>query len=183
MKQQGTPSSSGDGAAERRRPWSAEEAPEQEAVVTTETRRAGEKREPIAADELPPELKGRVKGLIYDLSNDDLPMALLDLAHLYRALRTGSSRRSRVDEPVELTADLRTLIFNDDRDAIEEICLGPDEHGRCPRAVEGHPVDCADKWIMNKGWNFKVAPDAETCPLVSLGLAHRYLRAAIVGRK
>jgi hypothetical protein len=34
---------------------------------------------------------------------------------------------------------------------------------------------------MNKGWNFKVAPDSEACPLVSLGLAHRYLRAAIGG--
>ena len=136
-------------------------------------------RRPITSDELPPELKGRVKALIYDLSNDDLPMALLDLAHLYRALRAGSPLSSKLDEPARLTEDLRTLIFNDDRAAIEEICMGPDEQGRCPRAAEGHPVDCADKWIMNKGWNFKVAPDAEACPLVSLGLAHRYLRATI----
>jgi hypothetical protein len=133
----------------------------------------------ITADELPPELKGRVKALIYDLSNDDLPMALLDLAHLYRALRVGRPRLSKFDESVELTEDLRTLIFNDDRAAIEEICMGPDEHGKCPRATAGHPVACAEKWIMNKGWNFKVAPDAQACPLVSLGLAHRYLRAAI----
>ena len=41
-----------------------------------------EPRPPFTADELPPELKGRVKALVYDLSNDDLPMALLDLAHL-----------------------------------------------------------------------------------------------------
>jgi len=47
--------------------------------------------EPIVADELPPHLKGRVKGLIYDLRHDDLPMALLDLAHLYRA----SARKAR----------------------------------------------------------------------------------------
>ena len=139
-------------------------------------------RKPLTGDELPPELKGRVKALVYDLSNDDLPMALLDMAHLYRALRSGSARLSRVDEPVELTEDLRTLIFNDDRAAIEEICMGPDERGRCPRATEGHPVACADQWIMNKGWNFKVAPDAEACPLVSLGLAHRYLRSAIGGK-
>jgi hypothetical protein len=125
-------------------------------------------------------LKGRIKGLIYDLSNDDLPMALLDLAHLYRALRRQSAREVEMDdEPIELTEDLRTLIFSDDRAAIEEICMGPDRHGRCPRAEEGHPIACADNWIMNKGWNFKVAPDAEVCPLVSLGLAHRYLRAAI----
>jgi hypothetical protein len=137
----------------------------------------------IVADELPPELKGRIKGLIYDLSNDDLPMALLDLAHLYRALRVGTPRRSKLDEPIELTEDLRTLIFSDDRASIEEICMGPDEHGECPMAKEGHPVDCADKWIMNQGWNFKVAPDAEACPLVSLGLAHRYLKAAIAGKE
>lgn len=134
----------------------------------------------ITADELPAHLKGRIKGLIYDLSNDDLPMALLDLAHLYRALRRQSPREVEIDdEPIELTEDLRTLVFSDDRAAIEEICMGPDQHGECPRAKEGHPIDCADKWIMNKGWNFKVAPDAEVCPLVSLGLAHRYLRAAI----
>ena len=133
----------------------------------------------ITAGELPPELKGRVKTLIYDLSNDDLPMALLDLAHLYRALRVGPPRLNKFDEPVELTEDLRTLIFNDDRAAIEEICMGPDEHGKCLRAAEGHPVACAEKWIVNKGWNFRVAPDAEACPLVSLGLAHRYLRAAL----
>src|SRR5436309_14493747 len=92
----------------------------------------------ITADELPPELKGRVKALIYDLSNDDLPMALLDMAHLYRALRAGSPRSSKFEEPVQLTEDLRTLTFNDDRAAIEEICMGPDEQGRCPRATEGH---------------------------------------------
>src|SRR5207249_7476270 len=60
----------------------------------------------ITADELPPELKGRVKALIYDLSNDDLPMALLDLAHLYGALRVGPPRLNKFDEPVELTEDL-----------------------------------------------------------------------------
>ena len=151
--------------------------------MTNETRENGATRQPITADELPPEIKGRIKGLVYDLSNDDLPMALLDMAHLYRALRVGSPRRSKFDEPVELTEDLRTLIFNDDRAAIEEICMGPDEEGRCPRAEEGHPVACSDKWIMNKGWNFKVAPDAEACPLVSLGLAHRYLRAAIASKE
>ena len=151
--------------------------------MTIDIRRNGDNRQAITADELPPEIKGRIKGLVYDLSNDDLPMALLDLAHLYRALRVGSPRRSKFDEPVELTEDLRTLIFSDDRAAIEEICMGPDEAGRCPRAEEGHPVACSDRWIMNKGWNFKVAPDAEACPLVSLGLAHRYLRAAIASKE
>jgi hypothetical protein len=149
--------------------------------MTDQADRTGDAHQPITADELPPHVKGRVKALIYDLSNDDLPLALLDLAHLYRALRRQSPRVVEVDEPIELTEDLRTLIFSDDRTAIEEICMGPDRYGRCPRAQEGHPIDCADKWIMNKGWNFKVAPDSEACPLVSLGLAHRYLRAAIGG--
>jgi len=147
--------------------------------MTNDTKENRATRVPITDDELPAHLKGRIKGLVYDLSNDDLPMALLDLAHLYRALRVGATRRSTIDEPLELTEDLRTLIFSDDRAAIEEICVGPDEHGACPRATEGHPTACGGKWIMNKGWNFKVAPGAEACPLVSLGLAHRYLRAAI----
>jgi hypothetical protein len=152
-------------------------------MMTNEVRRNEAGKEPITADELPPELKGRIKGLIHDLSNDDLPMALLDLAHLYGALRAGTPRKRKLDEPAELTEDLRTLIFSDDRVAIEEICMGPDEAGDCPRAAEGHPIDCADKWIMNKGWNFKVAADAQACPLVSLGLAHRYLKAAIAGKE
>jgi hypothetical protein len=147
------------------------------------TKLAERNGEAITADELPAELKGRIRDLIYDLSNDDLPMALLDLAHLYRALRIGAARRSKVDEPIELTEDLRTLIFSDDRASIEEICMGPNEHGECPLANGGHLVGCGGKWIMNKGWNFKVAPDADGCPLVSLGLAHRYLRAAIGGKE
>ena len=147
--------------------------------MTTDTMTKSVTHEPITADELPAHLKGRVRGLVYDLSNDDLPMALLDLAHLYHALRGRGPREVEVDDPVELTEDLRTLIFSGDSDTIEEICMGPDASGNCPRAEEGHSVACADKWIMNKGWNFRVAPDAEGCPLVSLGLAHRYLRAAI----
>jgi hypothetical protein len=151
--------------------------------MMNELKNKGVTPNPVTADELPTHLKGRIKGLVYDLSNDDLPMALLDLAHLYHALHKNGIRHSEPDEPIELTEDLRTLIFSDDRGAIEEICMGPDQQGRCPRAAEGHPIDCADKWIMNKGWNFKVAPDAEMCPLVSLGLAHRYLRAAIASKE
>ena len=151
--------------------------------MTNGTKTKDAARAPITADDLPAHLKGRVRGLIYDLSNDDLPMALLDLAHLYRALNKQKGRDVEVEEPIELTEDLRTLIFNEDQSAIEEICMGPDRQGRCPKAAEDHPIDCSDKWIMNKGWNFKVAPDAEVCPLVSLGLAHRYLRAALAGGK
>ncbi len=151
--------------------------------MKNELQERGGARDPVIADDLPPELKGRVNDLIYEKRHDDLPMALLDLAHLYRALRSEGTRRTLEDEPLELTEDARTLIFSNDRAAIEEICMGPDQRGKCPRAEEGRPVACAEKWIMNKGWNFKVAPEAEACPLVSLGLAHRYLRAAIAGTK
>ena len=181
MHKRGAPSSSGDGAARAAAPGGIGGRRDQEAVMKNELQGQGAARDPVIADDLPPELKGRVKGLIYDLSNDDLPMALLDLAHLYRALRSEGTRRTLEDEPLELTEDARTLIFSNDRAAIEEICMGPDQRGKCPRADEGHPIACSDNWIMNKGWNFKVAPDAEACPLVSLGLAHRYLRAAIGG--
>lgn len=140
-----------------------------------------DKAGPLLVDDgLPPHLRGRVKALIFDLTNDDLPMALLDLAHLYRALRTGSTRRAgnRTHDPDEQD-DLKTLIFNDLRTAIDDICMGPDHEGKCPRAQEGRPAACAGRWIMARGWNFKVADDAEACPLVSLGIAHRYLRAAV----
>lgn len=142
------------------------------------SKRNGASRDRMVADELPAHLKGRVKGLVHDLSNDDLPMALLDLAHLYRALRNGRSRRT--DRAV-WPDNRETLVFNEARTAIEEICMGPDEHGKCPWAELGVPAACAGKWIMNNGWDFKVAPDAESCPLISLGLAHQYLRAAIDG--
>jgi len=144
--------------------------------MANDNKNQGAIRSPVTADELPPHLKGRIKGLVYDLSNDDLPMALLDLAHLYRALRTGATGPV---QGVKHTEDLTTLIFTEDRTAIEEVCPGPDNHGTCPQAESGMPAACADRWIMSKGWEFKVAPDAATCPVISLGLAHGYLRAAI----
>src|SRR3990172_2132640 len=99
----GTPTSSGGGKARTAVPGGVGGQPEQEAVMTTDTKRNAITRRPITADELPPEIKGRVKGLIYDLSNDDLPMALLDLAHLYRALRRQGPGEIEDDEPIELT--------------------------------------------------------------------------------
>lgn len=131
--------------------------------------------EQIVADDLPPHIKGRIKGLVQDLSKDDLPMALLDLAQLYRVLRAGGTLAPAPVLPVEL----HTLILGEDGIALEDTCMGADTEGRCPRATEG--AACAGKWIMNQGWNFKVAPDAQGCPLISLGLAHRYLRAAVDG--
>lgn len=124
---------------------------------------------------LPPHIRDRMNELVHDLSNDDLPMALLDLAQLYRALR---AEGAAVNAPIESLEEMQTLIFGEDG-AIDEICMGPDRRGHCPRAEAGQAAACAGKSIMNKGWTFRVAPDAEGCPLVSLGLAHQYLRAAI----
>ena len=136
-------------------------------------------RRDIVDDALPPRLRGRVKGLVQDLANDDLPMAVLDLAQLYRALKKGTKPRGRNGDQANWPDDRRTVVFNEDQSAVEEICMGPDDHGKCPWAHQGAPAACAGKWIMNKGWNFKVAPEASGCPLISLGVAHTYLRAAI----
>jgi hypothetical protein len=136
---------------------------------------------PVVADDLPPHLKGRVRGLIQDLSRDDLPMALLDLAQLYRALSARGIPLATVSEVRRAPEELQTLILGEDGTAVEDDCMGPDAHGKCPRATEG--AACAGKWIMNEGWTFRVAPDAGVCPLVSLGLAHRYLRGTVNGGK
>lgn len=134
------------------------------------------------ADDLPPHVRGRVKALVYDLESNDLPMALLDLAHLYRALATKPGRNAdRYASPPAEGGDekVHALIYNDDRSVIEEICEGPDERGACPRAEEGHPAACAGKWLTAKGFDFKVAPDVGGCPLVALGIVQRYLQATV----
>jgi len=130
-------------------------------------------------DDLPPHLRGRVKALVHDLSRNDLPMALLDLAHLYRGLASTAGRRPLLDQTDAAPNTVSTVIYNDDRSAIEEICEGPNERGGCPRAKAGSPAACADKWISANGWDFKVAPDTDGCPLVALGIVRRYLQATV----
>jgi hypothetical protein len=79
---------------------------------------------PFTGDDLPPHLRGRVKALVYDLSRNDLPMALLDLAHLYRALTTKPGRnagRSASSASEGAEEGVYALIYNDDRSGIEEI--------------------------------------------------------------
>ena len=80
-------------------------------------------------DDLPPHLRGRVKALVHDLSRNDLPMALLDLAHLYRGLASTAGRRPLLDQTDAAPNTVSTVIYNDDRSAIEEICEGPNERG------------------------------------------------------
>lgn len=126
----------------------------------------------IIGDELPPELKRRVRTLVADLARDDLPMALLDLAQLHRAL-TGIASESDRAKPAGAPAEAAgapTLIYDREGTMIEERCTGPEPTGRCPRAGPGCPVACAGRWILATGWNFKVAADATSCPLAFLGL-------------
>src|SRR5215813_3159121 len=99
--------------------------------MATHTRQRMERPDMLSAEDLPPQIRARINSLVQDLRSDDLPLALLDLAHLYGALRMGD--RHPADEPVELSEELRTLIFTDEG-GLEDICTSPDDHGGCPRA-------------------------------------------------
>lgn len=68
----------------------------------------------------------------------------------------------------ESAGKIHALIFSEERTT--ERCEGPDWAGRCPRAGTGCPVACAGRWITAAGWVFRVAPNAEYCPLAGLGL-------------
>ncbi len=133
----------------------------------------------VLADDLPPALKDRVRSLLRDLSADDVSMALLDLAHLYRAV-AGTGNRVAAAPRDDGNDQRRVLIFGEDETTVADVCAGPDQSGICPRA-QGESVACADRWLMASGWMFKVAPEADLCPLVPLGLASRS-RSAITGR-
>lgn len=121
----------------------------------------------VTDDDLPWELRRRVRSLLNDLTCRDLSMAFLDLAQLCRSLAAISGERKRPERP----AGVPTLIYSEDESAIEDACEGPLPGGICPRAATGDPVVCAGRWITAKGWMFKVAPEAEMCPLTGLGLA------------
>src|SRR3972149_1175186 len=122
----------------------------------------------VLADDLPPVLKQRVRLLLKDLSADDISMALLDLAHLYRGV-AGISNQA-VERMGGNGKDPPTvLIYSEDGTAVANVCSGPDGSGNCPRALEDS-VACADRWLMASAWMFKVAPGANVCPLIPLGL-------------
>ena len=134
-----------------------------------------------AGEDLSPPLRERVQALIQDLARSDAPMALLDLAHIYRVLADGPRSASGGDQRVDmhLNEDGPALIHTRDGTAIEEICDGPDQSGRCPRAKSDQSVACAGKFITANGWRFVVADDFQGCPLVALQAARRYLQATI----
>lgn len=119
-------------------------------------------------------VRGRIRALVLDLVNDDWSMALQDLERLYRALKTGPSTVG--DEPTGRTPPEvvgASIYYDDEGTTVEEFCQGPDEQGNCPRAEAGRPIACAGKRLATRGWDFGVAPDAELCPLIALGLVKR----------
>lgn len=123
----------------------------------------------ILQQDLMPKIRDRVGALLNDLTNDDLSMALLDLAQLYRSLSAGDATVGQSASRGTRTP-VRTFIYAADEAAIEDMCFGPNSDGNCPRVSAGLPVACADRWISALGWDFRVAPDAQLCPLTSLGI-------------
>lgn len=127
----------------------------------------------IIDDELPPELRERVQALLSDLAGNDLSMALLDLAQLYRSLTIAMPEGDRGQQALaapDAARKIQTLIYAEDGKTITEQCYGPDRAGRCPMASLECTVACAGRWIMAAGWRFRVAPDAESCPVAALGV-------------
>ena len=121
-------------------------------------------------------VRSRIRALVLDLSNDDWSMALHDLERLYRAIKTGPT--TGTDQPTDrIPPDVvgASIYYDDDGTTVEEFCQGPDQQGDCPRAEAGRPIACAGRRLATRGWDFGVAPDAELCPLLTLGLVRRYL--------
>ncbi len=120
-----------------------------------------------------PYVRGRIRALTLDLVNDDWWMALQDLEHLYQALKAGPAGLDEPTAHVPPEVAGASIYYEDDGTVVEELCLGPDERGDCPRAEEGRPVACAGKRLTTRGWDFGIAADAERCPLAALGLVKR----------
>jgi len=124
----------------------------------------------IVDDELPPELKERVRRVLNDLATSDISMALLDLAQLSRTMMMGiPSNAGRAPAPDEV-ATMPIIIYGEDGMLVTEQCHGPNSDGECPRASPTGAAACSGRWIMASGWRFRVAPDAESCPAGALGL-------------
>ncbi len=124
----------------------------------------------IIGDDLPPELRERVRWLLRDLATNDISMALLDLVQLSRTLMMGTPSNNAPAPAAGEPAMMPILIYGEDSEIVTEQCKGPDSSGECPRASPTCPVACTGCWIMVSGWRYKIAPDAESCPLAALGL-------------
>ncbi len=110
-------------------------------------------------------------------------MALLDLAQLYRTLTTATdapTNRKQVSSASKDAGIIRALIYAEDEQTIAEECEGPEWTGKCPWVGLECAAACAGKWIMARGWRFRVAPDAEYGPLSILGHARLQLATGAV---
>ncbi len=120
---------------------------------------------PVSAEKPAPALAPRIRSLLKDLTAEDLPMAMLDLAQLSRAL-SGLSGSNLNDEYCA-----STWICTEDGSGVVGICDGPDYRGLCPWADSEGKLPCKSQWLMTSGWMFKVTEDAAICPLAALGLS------------
>src|SRR6266516_4505518 len=120
---------------------------------------------PVSAEKPAPALASRIRSLLKDPAAEDLPMAMLDLAQLSRAL-SGLSGSNLNDEYCA-----STWICTEDGSGVVGICDGPDYRGLCPWADSEGKLPCNSRWLMTSGWMFKVTEDAAICPLAALGLS------------
>ena len=127
----------------------------------------------VVDDELPAELRERVRSLLSDLARNDLSMALLDLAQLSRSL-AGTARAAagvnRTSPAPGTATSVRVLIYGEGERSVTEQCEGPTRSGACPRVSVGSPVACVGRWIMAAGWRFMVASDVTSCPVAEVGV-------------
>lgn len=122
----------------------------------------------ISGDKIAPNIASRVQRLLRDLSDDDLSLALQDLIQLRQALSAPQSY-----DPAEENGPSRppVLLYGEDGERLTDVCYGPKASGACPRVGPNGELPCAQQWLTRWGWMFKVAPDVDVCPIVSLGLA------------
>jgi hypothetical protein len=122
----------------------------------------------ISSDKIAPNIAPRVQRLLRDLSEDDLSLALQDLIQLRQALATPQTY-----DPAEENGPSRppVLQYGEDGERLAGVCYGPKASGACPRVGRNGELPCAQQWLVRWGWMFKVAPDVDVCPLVSLGFA------------
>jgi hypothetical protein len=125
----------------------------------------------IIDDELPPELRTRVRWLLHDLATNDISVTLLDLVELSRTFTMGTPSENARAPTAGEGSMMPILIYGKDNKTVTERCNGPDSSGDCPQASPTCPVACTGRWIMASGWRFKIAADAESCPVLALGLS------------
>jgi len=127
----------------------------------------------VVDNELPAEVKERVRSLLANLARDDFSMALLDLAQLSRTM-TGNGEAvtsgNRSCAPVGSSAAIRALVYGEDGITVTQQCEGPTKSTACPRVALGCPVACAGRWVLAGGWRYRVAPEATFCPVAQLGI-------------